>query len=120
MRYNTKRMLHPVAPRFHDLTGGRIEPERTDHITRLRFRVTLWEKGIRTGDCIRWSPNRDVNSIATYEVLSLWPMKGAQGTWKADLGRVAPRVWVAGEQHQFPWHGHLVEMPEERLGRFAP
>ena len=103
-------MLRPYTKSFHDLTGGRIEPERTDHISRPRFKVTLWEPGIRSGDLIRWNPNRDVNSLATWTVLAIQPMKGAQGVWKAEIGRVSPDVFVAGERHHIPSHGHLVAM----------
>ena len=108
-----------MLARTHDLTGGRIEPERTDHISRPRFKVTLWESGIRSGDLIRWNPSRDVASLATFQVLSTYPLKGANGVWKADLGRIVPDVVVCGQVYRMPSHGHLVAVEVEPL-RFAP
>ena len=109
-----------LHPKIHNLTGGRIEPERSEHISRPRFKVTIWEPGIRTGDSIRWNPRKDVTSLATFQVLSISPMKGAQGTWKADLGRIVPDVTVCGVTYRMPSHGHLVVVEDVMPVRMAP
>ena len=111
-------MLPALRPSQHALIGPRLEPERADHLSRPRFKVTLWEPGIRRGDVIRWG--KDIASLATFQVLSVHPMKGAQGVWKAELGRVLPPVTVSGRTYQMPSHGHLVEVEDLTPARMAP
>jgi hypothetical protein len=88
-----------------------MELERQDHIGRLRFRATHWIDGIAVGDLIRWNPARDVQSIATFVVLSSYVPRGCNSVYKVEVGRIASVVHVAGECYAQPSIGHL--MPRE-------
>ena len=94
--------------RVHNLIGDRIEPEVMDRIWDVRFRATHWIDGISVGDWIRWNPARDVQSLATFEVLSSRVPQGCNSVYKVELGRVRVDVHVAGETWCRPQMGHLV------------
>jgi hypothetical protein len=92
----------------HNLIGGRIEPERMDRIWEVRLRATHWVGGIEVGDWIRWNPARDVQSLATFQVLSSRVPSGCNGVYKVELARIAVTVHVAGEAYTQEQIGHLV------------
>ena len=94
--------------RVHNLIGGRIEPERIDHICRLRFRATHWIDGIAVGDLIRWNPARDVDSLATFHVLSSYVPRGCNSVYKVELARVIPDAHIIGDTYKAPAVGHLI------------
>ena len=93
---------------IHNLIGGRIEPEIRGRIGALRLRATHWIDGIAVGDIVRWNPANDVDSLATFEVLSSYVPRGLNSVYKVELGRVAAEAHVAGEAFQAPSVGHLV------------
>lgn len=93
----------------HNLIGGRIEPEIMDRIWEMRFRATHWVDGIAVGDRIRWNPAKDVESIATFQVLSSRVPQGCNSVYKVELGRILPDIHVAGETYYRVQVGHLVK-----------
>jgi hypothetical protein len=92
----------------HNLIGGRIEPERMDRIWEPRFRATLWVGGIDVGDWIRWNPARDVQSLATFQVLSSRVPQGLNSVYKVELARVLVDVHIMGVTYTREQWGHLV------------
>ena len=86
--------MRPVS-RLHNLIGGRIEPERQDRIGGLRFRATHWIDGIAVGDIIRWNPARDVDSLATFQVLSSYVPRGLNSVYKVELARIPATPHIA-------------------------
>lgn len=92
----------------HDLIGGRIEPERIGCVWAVRFRATHWIDGIAVGDLIRWNPARDVDSIATFQVLSSRVPQGCNAVYKVELARFFVNVHIAGETYTRPQMWHLV------------
>jgi hypothetical protein len=94
--------------RVHNLIGGRIEPERQDRIGEMRFRATHWNDGIEVGDLIRWNPARDVDSLATFQILSSRVPQGCNSVYKVELGRVLVDVHIMGTTYTREQIGHLV------------
>ena len=94
--------------RIHCLIDGRIEPERMERIWEMRFRATHWIDGIAVGDLIRWNPASDVESLATFEVLTSRVPQGCNSVYKVELGRVLVDVHIAGGAYCRPQMGHLV------------
>ena len=76
----------------------------------MRFRATHWIDGIAVGDLIRWNPARDVDSLATFQVLSSYVPRGCNSVYKVELGRITSRVRVAGETYAKQSVGHLVQI----------
>lgn len=109
----------------HVLIGGRIEPEIRERIGAIRFRATHWIDGIAVGDLIRWNPACDVDSLATFEVLSSYVPRGLNSVYKVELGRTAPDVHIAGEAYRMPSVGHLIlieapaALPEPALAPYG-
>ena len=96
----------------HNFINGRIEPEIRDRIGELRFRAIHWTDGIEVGNRIRWNPAKDVESIATFEVLSSYVPRGLNSVYKVELGRVTLPVHIAGAMWLAPSVGHLVRLTE--------
>ena len=108
----------------HNLIGGRIEPERQDRIGEMRFRATHWIDGIEVGDWIRWNPARDVQSLATFKILSSRVPQGCNSVYKVELGRVLVDIHIAGKTYTREQMGHLIrdhddDDPED-FRRYAP
>ena len=108
----------------HNLIGGRIEPERMDRIWEPRFRATLWVGGIEVGDWIRWNPARDVQSLATFQVLSSRVPQDCNGVYRVELARIAVTVHIAGETYTQEQMGHLIRKIDdddlEDFRRYGP
>lgn len=80
-----------------------------DRIGEDRFRVTLWVDGIEVGDWIRWNPARDVDSIATFLILSSRVPQGCNSVYKVELARILVDVHIAGQTYIREQLGHLVK-----------
>jgi hypothetical protein len=97
----------------HNLIGGRIEPERMDRIWEVRLRATHWVGGIEVGDLIRWNPARDVQSLATFQILSSRVPQGCNGVYKVELARIAVTVHIMGATYVQEQVGHLVRNDDD-------
>lgn len=79
-----------------------------DRIWEPRFRATLWVDGIKVGDWIRWNPARDVESLATFQILSSRVPQGLNSVYKVDLARILVDVHITGLTFTRMQPGNLV------------
>jgi hypothetical protein len=94
-----------------------------DRIGEIRFRATHWIDGIAVGDLIRWNPAKDVDSLATFQILSSRIPDGCNSVYKVELARVFVDVHIVGETFTRQQMGHLIrddgDDPDD-FRRYAP
>lgn len=84
-----------------------------DRIGEMRFWATHWNDGIEVGHWIRWNPARDVDSIATFQILSSHVPNGCNSVYKVDLARILVDVHIVGETFTRPQLGHLIRTDDD-------
>jgi hypothetical protein len=60
------------------------------------------------GDWIRWNPARDVQSLATFQILNSRVPQGLNSVYKVDLARILVEVHIVGVTYTREQPGNLV------------